>query len=621
MSDDLLVGVFVPSELRGGSTTAPSPAAYLMVVDKRVSGDLGRVAARNVTLTLHRSVSAATVAKPGRQGARGFDELYAQHGTRRPSGGRRRSMYARVGAATQEQSDDDADHGDSHDKASTGGPLMITVELLGGGGAMVRLYASTSGAAVQAVHDASHAMISWSYELGDSSLAQLKAPQWAYDTWHARYRPYEDLELTAGRNFEDGEQTAFIIGGSFAGVDPPTAADEAKAWAWAGFNLLSMSAPSREDLSAYGPTSTAIGATLDYGYAFGFFGLVEPREGTNLLTPSDALAINSAFRCHGRWSGLLVGTNLSLDKRQLEGAFSAASSLRRSGHWLLPLASMTSAAAAIELGMRGVSFPMPSVPLFTASASHAPWAQGKTTAQETAAQLWAQAVANEYDPMHRMLASSYVPDAANPGKWVLKAPMAFSASIDACAAESDSMLRWSAFSALAYGARGIFWRGAGRCAPSGSPKFSLLASINRRIAQWGNTFVASKRRTDFPGGGYNITHLYATGYKLPGAVAPGSGGFSDLVQSADEDVLIAVLGSAGWPATLLVYVVDKRVMPEPGAARVRTLRVTLHPRVSATQPVEGDCAAAHCQCGLSVVGNVLEVRLPGGSGQLVALAT
>lgn len=46
MSDDLLVGVFVPSELRGGSTTAPSPAAYLMVVDKRVSGDLGRVAAQ-----------------------------------------------------------------------------------------------------------------------------------------------------------------------------------------------------------------------------------------------------------------------------------------------------------------------------------------------------------------------------------------------------------------------------------------------------------------------------------------------------------------------------------------------------------------------------------------------
>ena len=42
-------------------------------------------------------------------------------------------------------------------------------------------------------------------------------------------------------------------------------------------------------------------------------------------------------------------------------------------------------------------------------------------------------------------------------------------------------------------------------------------------------------------------------------------------------------------------------------------------RVTATQPIEGDCAASRCQCGLSVLGAVLSVRLPGGSGQLVAL--
>ena len=32
----------------------------------------------------------------------------------------------------------------------------------------------------------------------------LKAPSWAYDAWHARYRPYAGLELNAGRSFEDG---------------------------------------------------------------------------------------------------------------------------------------------------------------------------------------------------------------------------------------------------------------------------------------------------------------------------------------------------------------------------------------------------------------------------------
>ena len=25
----------------------------------------------------------------------------------------------------------------------------------------------------------------------------LKAPSWAYDSWHARYRPYAGLEITA----------------------------------------------------------------------------------------------------------------------------------------------------------------------------------------------------------------------------------------------------------------------------------------------------------------------------------------------------------------------------------------------------------------------------------------
>ena len=102
--------------------------------------------------------------------------------------------------------------------------------------------------------------------------------------------------------------------------------------------------------------------------------------------------------------------------------------------------------------------------------------------------------------------------------------------------------------------------------------------------------------------------------------APG-GGAADLVQAMDPDVLVAELGSLGRPATRLLYIVDKRVAPAPGAAGVRTLRVTLRDDVMATQPVEGDCAASRCQCGLSLVGHTLALRLPGGSGQLVAVVT
>jgi hypothetical protein len=251
-----------------------------------------------------------------------------------------------------------------------------------------------------------------------------------------------------------------------------------------------------------------------------------------------------------------------------------------------------------------VSFSMPSVPHF----------EGQS------ATVWAQSVAARYDPMLRMLAASYapVPD-TNASRWFSTAYMPFVASPDACAAESDSLLRWSAFSALAYGARGVFWRGAAKCAPLGSARFSLLASINKRLAQWGNTFVESRGPQDYPNGGYNISRLYSTGYELPSTVAPGSGGPSDIVQAADDNVLVALLGYKGRPGTPLLYIVDKRVDPTPGAAGVRTVRVSLRSDVTATQPVEGDCVAAHCQCGLSNLGNAVTIQLPGGSGQLVAL--
>ena len=119
---------------------------------------------------------------------------------------------------------------------------------------------------------------------------------------------------------------------------------------------------------------------------------------------------------------------------------------------------------------------------------------------------------------------------------------------------------------------------------------------------------------------YNITHLWGTGYKLPSEAKPGSQGPSDLVQWADTDLLIARLGSMGQPATPLLFIVDKRVDHAPGVAKVRRVRVGLSRRVTAVQPLEGDCAAGKCQCGMSTLGNEVNILLPGGSGQLVALA-
>ena len=177
-------------------TLAPAIDAYLFVVDKRVSGQLAPLSRRNASLWLHPSVVSASVAPPGRQGARGFEELRRRHRVSPPPPGPRRAHRASV------------EH--------TPRGLRVTVELLGGGGALVRLTAAPGARA--ALTDACFGAGSWLFDVAAPGLNQgaqaninfaLKAPSWAYDSWHSRYRPYAGLEVTAGRSFEDGEQTDF----------------------------------------------------------------------------------------------------------------------------------------------------------------------------------------------------------------------------------------------------------------------------------------------------------------------------------------------------------------------------------------------------------------------------
>ena len=106
MAEDLLVGVFVPERAApGGASAEPLAAApadaYLFVVSKRVSGRLAALPPRNVSLLLHPAVGRAAVVPPGRQGARGFDELRQRHGVTPPKPGPRRAHSASVERAGQ----------------------------------------------------------------------------------------------------------------------------------------------------------------------------------------------------------------------------------------------------------------------------------------------------------------------------------------------------------------------------------------------------------------------------------------------------------------------------------------------------------------------------------------
>ena len=343
---------------------------------------------------------------------------------------------------------------------------------------------------------------------------------------------------------------------------------------------------------------------MDWGYSFGYFGVAEPRGNASVLTAQSVVDINHAYRCHGRWGGLMLGKNICTGA-MVASALSASRTLRGEGrgNWVLPMATACDAGAAISMGKGGLPLAMPSVTI----------AEGRTAIEV------AQAAVAQYEQMRQMLSLHWEP--VRSGGRVLwrnaGAFMPFMVALDACSTvDSDSLLRFQAFAALAYGSRGLYWDGVRRCAGVGTAKFTLVSSINRRIVQWGNTFVS-----DAADHGYNITRMWSSGWDMAGAFDK-VGEPGDLVESMDDDILVAELGAMGRDATRLIYIVNKRLSLDPGGAPVRELEVVLkHGYVTATQPLEGDCAATACQCGMSNLGNVVTLKLPGGAGQLVALST
>lgn len=579
MSEGLLATTFL--------TKVASSTAYVFVVSKDVSPYLAVVPARNVTLTLHPSVTAVEVVSPGMQGASGFDFDEAMP-TRKL--GMLRPHFAAV----------------RHDENNV---VTVTVSLVGGGGALLKLTGDAT-----TMRDAAYGKVEAFFDPAGISLAndrsggsKLKAPSWAYGTFafgglgQTGYMPLNDLELSSGQGFEQGEQTAFIIGGSLSGA--LTGPVEAKTWAWAGYNLLSMPMPGVDDTEGYGSQSKAFGDLLDWGFAYGYFGVLEAADGTVLSDQIIQGAVDN-FRCHGRMGGLVLSANSS----NLAAIAHAAKVLRTiaRGPWLLPMAAAQSGVAAVALGNAGVPLAMPSVPALSASAT-----------------VIAAAIVKDYATMYQQLRMDWrgTKDGNNVTHWKSHGKMVFVASLDACSYDSDSLLRLQAFGSIAFGARGVFWRGAGKCAGIGTDKFSLLKSINSRIKSWGDTFVASASAG--PGGspsGFNITKITTQdGWELPADSGVEKPAATGLVESMDPDVLVAELGAMGRYATPLIYVVNRAVSLERGGAPVRTIRVRLR-GVAASQPLEGDCTAGACQCGAGIVGPDVVLDLPGGSGQLVALS-
>jgi hypothetical protein len=281
------------------------------------------------------------------------------------------------------------------------------------------------------------------------------------------------------------------------------------------------------------------------------------------------------------WSHAVVSTPPSGDENQLDderiSGINVAVNL-----WFAPYtASFELATAALNLGAGGLPLVVSSIALDATSAD--------------GANVWAQAVVAQY-------VATAVP---------------FVAVIDVCACSSESMLRWAAFSALAFGARGLSWQHATGCNQLHHGRFDEVTdSVNAQIGAWASTLAPDT--VSGPGGLHATGGIWSSGFVIPYALSPGSGGKSDFVQYATPNALIVQLSSVGAPASSFVYIVDQRIHAEPGAASVREVHVRLHDDVISWRLIGGDCATPHCK---ESPGNILTVNLAAGSGQLVAATT
>jgi hypothetical protein len=357
----------------------------------------------------------------------------------------------------------------------------------------------------------------------------------------------------------------------------------ARQLAEAGFSVISLDAT---NLNA-----TAQGLMWAAAYGFSVLGRVSAPA---LLAANRASQISSVvydavdqLACHTNLGGLLLSTTSGDQHQQQQVTTSDAvafvQAMRSVQHWGVPLVgaerSVSSAADVVRLAATGLPLAAVNVPL----------ASG-------------QAILNLYRSLSLALDDSSV--AATP-----------TLAIPVCASNSDSFLRFAAFSSLWFAFRadgyqnlGALWfDGVGACAPVESGKFNLLASINTRITQRQWSYAFARRTHGSTARIWSTSTLNVSGGSLvPGSVEGG------LILSMDKDLLVMELNSS------VIYVLSTDLSTLAGGAPAREVRIMTDPNVSWTHAMEGNLFEGEAACDTRREGNRLLLRLPGGSGQLVS---
>lgn len=451
-----------------------------------------------------------------------------------------------------------------HGRADT----VVTVTLEGGQGALVKV---SGQSCVQKMLGAR----SWWFDPAAISLSHAypsepspKASTYGSYGASIRYKSPGGLA---------GDESNYIIGGIWTkDLDSDFAT---KAIADAGFLVATVPA-----------TASSLPNTLGWAASYGIF--IMRLTGID-MSPSDVASTAMAYGCHTNWFGMALNGTLQKANcaSSIQNAVSQGKSLRSSAYWQIPvLLGVTDIDCALDAAGKG----LPLTPI-----------RINLKAPQGSAASVASTVLSTFRDLQLRSAGR---------------PMTASIMLGACDTNSDSLLRFAAYSSLVVaGSQSLWWEDMDACAQVGSAKFALIGGINARVGQWGNAFLSG------PGGVANVapTRVFSTSSLAMGNTSRPGGDSTDLVQAMSPEMLVfelfgtPVTVPGGKKSTHLLFVVSTEVSVEAGGAIPRNVTLTLRKDIRGTQPIEGNCFEGHCVCNMMRIGNVLPLILSGGSAQLV----
>jgi hypothetical protein len=175
---------------------------------------------------------------------------------------------------------------------------------------------------------------------------------------------------------------------------------------------------------------------------------------------------------------------------------------------------------------------------------------------------------------------------------------------------TNSLTRFQAYSALAYGSKGLMWYCWGRgiwnfTTTSPTPIYPTVKEVNQQALSWGQTLL---KYDSFEG-------VYNTGWAIPkySAWAPTA---TQIITKMGDNLLAGVMTAQSQTA-VLVLVVDKRVTSQPGSGdnEARNVSVTFSSGlVSSVKQVDGDSEKNVHIDGLSIT-----AALKPGAGALLVV--